>query len=67
MNLNFIKHSWPLTVIQIISSILIIMGLMIYNAKEYTAAVLMMTTGLLIWIISLFIDKDSKKEEIKNL
>lgn len=67
MNLNFIKHSWPLTVIQIISSILIIMGLMIYNAKEYTAAVLMMITGSLIWIISLFIENNSKKEEIKNL
>ena len=67
MNLNFIKHSWPLTVIQISSSILIIMGLMIYDVKEYTTAVLMMITGSLIWIISLFIEKDSKKEEIKNL
>ena len=67
MNLNFIKHSWSLTVIQMISSILIIMGLMIYNTKEYTPAILMMITGSLIWIISLFIENDSKKEEIKNL
>ena len=67
MNLNFIKHSWPLTVIQMISSILIIMGLMIYNTKEYTPAVLMMITGVLIWIISLFIENDGKKEEIENL
>jgi len=26
-----------------------------------------MVTGILIWIISLFIEKDSKKEEIENL
>ncbi len=67
MNINFIRHSWSLTVIQMISSILIIMGLMIYNAGENIPAILMMVTGILIWIISLFIEKDSKKEEIENL
>lgn len=67
MNFNFIRHSWSLTVIQMISSVLIIMGLMIYNTGESIPAILMMVTGILIWIISLFIEKDSKKEEIENL
>ena len=67
MNLNFIKHSWPLTIIQLISSILIIIGLMTYNVKEYTLAVLMMVTGIIIWIFSLFIEKKNKKEEIEGI
>ena len=67
MNLNFIKHSWSLTVIQLISSVLIVMGLMTYNAGEDIPAILMMITGSLIWIISLFIENNSKKDEIENL
>ena len=67
MNLNFIRHSWPLTVIQLTSSVLIVMGLMTYNLGENTVAILMMISGVLIWIISLFIEKNEKKQEIENL